>query len=244
MSATKTRANGASATKAEDPPKHKTLAEAFAAAQADFPKVEPDATNPHFRSKFVTLGHLLAKVRPILNRHGLAVIQLPARGEDGKPTLRTTILHTSGERIEADALLLLPKQDPQGMGSALTYMKRYALAGALGISDQEDDDGNAATPPALTAEGAQALAEEAVAATRAERINADRVASIIDRLKNLYPDGKGAGAIFGAAGLNAPTKPISQAIPEFTDAEARKLEAEIAVEEAKAEGLEEVEGDE
>lgn len=137
---------------------HKTLAEALVAAQEEMPAVERDGTNPHFRSSFTTLGHLLAKARPVLNKHGLSIVQLPSRGEDGSPTLRTTILHTSGERIEADAPLFLPKNDPQGQGSAITYLRRYSLASALGISDQEDDDGNSAsgkqmeTPAAPTAE--------------------------------------------------------------------------------------------
>lgn len=122
---------------------HKTLAEAFTAAQADFPAVDRDGRNPHFRSQFTTLGNLLTKVRPVLNRHGLSVIQLPCRSEDGAPVLRTILLHTSGEQITADAPLMLVKQDPQGQGSAITYMRRYALASALGISDQDDDDGNA-----------------------------------------------------------------------------------------------------
>lgn len=121
----------------------KTLAQAFVAMQADLPKVEADSTNPHFRSKFVSLGHLLAKVRPILNKHGFSVIQLPSRTEDGRPSLTTTLLHESGESIERETPLLLVKNDPQALGSAMTYTRRYALSAALGISDQEDDDGNA-----------------------------------------------------------------------------------------------------
>lgn len=149
----------------------KTIAEAFTAAQSEFPAVEPDAVNPHFKSKFVSLGHLLAKVRPILNRHGLSVIQLPTRDEDGTPTLKTVILHESGERIEADAPLLLSKQDPQGQGSAITYMRRYALAAALGISDQEDDDGNAGV--------------RSVEADRASSgLSGDSVATLLDAIKD------------------------------------------------------------
>lgn len=125
------------------------LAAALVKAQAEMPAVEPDSTNPHYRSKFVSLGHLLAKVRPVLNRHGVGVVQYPSRDENG-PTLVTILLHESGERLESEAPLLLPKQDPQGQGSAITYMRRYALAAALGISDQEDDDGNGASEDKAT----------------------------------------------------------------------------------------------
>lgn len=120
-----------------------TLAEALVAAQAEMPAVDRDGTNPHFGSTFVTLGNLLNNVRPVLNKHGVGVIQYPSRDENG-PTLVTILMHKSGERLESEAPLLLPKQDPQGQGSAITYMRRYALASTLGISDQEDDDGNAA----------------------------------------------------------------------------------------------------
>lgn len=121
-----------------------TLASALVAAQADMPAVQPDSTNPHFRSRFVSLGHLIAKTRPVLNKHGLTMSQWPSAHPDtGAPLLITVLMHESGERIEHAAPLLLSKQDPQGLGSALTYLKRYAWAAALGISDQEDDDGNA-----------------------------------------------------------------------------------------------------
>lgn len=132
-----------------DPYAHNTLAKALLAAQKEMPAVKPDAVNPHFRSKFVSLGHLIAKVRPVLNKHGLMVAQFPAaQFQTGAPTLVTILLHESGERMEYEAPLLLSKQDPQGLGSALTYMKRYALAAALGIADQEDDDGNAGSKDA------------------------------------------------------------------------------------------------
>lgn len=130
-------------------PAHASLSEALVAAQAEMPAVEPDATNPHFKSKFVSLGHLVATTRPVLNKHGIAVAQFPSLDEHGKPTLVTLLLHgPTGERLEYAAPLMLPKQDPQGQGSAITYMRRYALGAALGISDQDDDDGNQATAAA------------------------------------------------------------------------------------------------
>ncbi len=125
-----------------------TLAEALVAAQAEFPAVEPNAVNPHFKSKFVTLDHLIAKTRPILNKHGLAITQEPSVSEGGFPTLTTTLLHISGESRSSVMPLLLTKQDMQGLGAALTYAKRYAWSAALGISADEDDDGNAASAKA------------------------------------------------------------------------------------------------
>lgn len=150
-------------------PDTKTLAAALVAAQAEMPAVKPDSTNPHFKSAFVSLGHLIAKVRPVLNKHGLAVTQFPVRDEDGTHALLTILMHKSGERLEFSAPLLLPKQDPQGQGSAVTYMRRYALASALGIADQEDDDGNEAS-------------KEAPAKPKAEPTNGKVKPGVVDQI--------------------------------------------------------------
>jgi len=120
-----------------------TLAQALLAAQKDMPAVDRDGTNPHFGSRFTTLDNLISKVRPVLNKHGLSLMQMPSQDERGNPVLITRLLHEGGESIEATMPLLTTKSDPQALGSALTYAKRYALAAALAIADQEDDDGNA-----------------------------------------------------------------------------------------------------
>lgn len=129
----------------------KTLAAALVAAQKQMPAVEPNAVNPHFRSKFVSLDHLIAKTRPVLNDNGLAISQFPAVA-DGAPVLRTVILHAdSGETLQADTPLFLNKQDMQQLGAAITYARRYAWASALGISADEDDDGNSTASNGQTA---------------------------------------------------------------------------------------------
>ncbi len=133
------------------------LASALLAAQKEMPAVEPDQTNPHFKSKFVSLGNLLAKVRPVLNRNDLALVQSPRLNEAGAFVLQTTILHSSGESLAFDAPLTPTKNDPQGQGSAITYMRRYSLASALAIADQEDDDGNAGSDEQRSAPSAPSL---------------------------------------------------------------------------------------
>lgn len=205
---------------AEVEEKHGTLAEAFVAAQGEFPAVERDGENPHFKSKFTTLGHLLGKVRPVLNKHGLSVIQLPARGEDGEPVLRTLILHTSGEQITADAPLLLSKRDPQGQGSAITYMRRYALASALGISDQ-DDDGNAGVD--VSGESFDSLPSERV----------EELGRIIRKTLDL--NASRVSVMFGAIGGNAPADPddngqLRIALGALTGEQATKLEDLLSAE--------------
>lgn len=126
------------------------LAAALVAAQARMPAVAKDSENPHFKSKFTSLDALVAATRPVLNEHGLAIVQFPMSNPDtGFPMLRTTILHgPSGDRLSADTPLFLLRQDMQAFGAAVTYARRYAWAAALGVASEEDDDGQQAVQAA------------------------------------------------------------------------------------------------
>lgn len=119
-----------------------SLAKALVAFQAEAPALPLDGVNPHYGNRFTTLDALVTSVRPVLAKHGLSFVQLPTH-YDGQPALRTVLLHESGDKLEDVMLLKEAKPDPQGQGSALTYARRYALAAALGLVADEDDDGNA-----------------------------------------------------------------------------------------------------
>jgi len=120
---------------------------AFVAFQADMPPVPKDAVNPHFKNKYATLGAITEASRPHLAKHGLAVTQSLA-WVDGTQLLITRIVHTSGQWMEDGGYALNPtKNDPQGMGSAVTYARRYTLGATLGIITEDDDDGNKASEP-------------------------------------------------------------------------------------------------
>jgi hypothetical protein len=116
----------------------------IAAALADFhdkvEKVTKDATNPFFKSKYASLENVIETIEAPLGQCGLSWAQFP----DGDG-LYTLITHKSGEWIGAHASLELKGHTPQDQGSAITYMRRYALSAALGLATEEDDDGNAAT---------------------------------------------------------------------------------------------------
>jgi hypothetical protein len=101
-----------------------------------------DAVNPHFKSRYADLATVRDTVVPVMAKHGLAVMQLPC-DVDGLPALTTLVVHTSGEWVETTILLRPTKNDPQGVGSALTYMRRYALQSIAGVAADDDDDGNA-----------------------------------------------------------------------------------------------------
>jgi hypothetical protein len=101
------------------------------------------------RSNFgahVTLDHLIAKTRPHLAKHGLAIAQFIEHNEAGQPTLRTTLMHESGESLTGVMPLLLTQANMQQLGSATTYARRYAWAAILGISSEADDDADSTMP--------------------------------------------------------------------------------------------------
>lgn len=125
----------------------KNIAPALVAFQEDVKRIDKDGVNPHFRSTYTTLDNMIDETKPILQKHGLTVMQFPG-GDGERVTIRTLILHKSGEWIESEPLTLRPtKQDPQGIGSAITYGRRYSYAAALSLALGDDDDGNAASAP-------------------------------------------------------------------------------------------------
>lgn len=121
----------------------KELATALSAFQGEIHDVEKDAKGTF--SRYATLSAVLAVARPALARHGLSVAQFPS-SVDGTPGLMTVLMHSSGEYILVDASLLIGKPTMQGLGSALSYQRRYSLSAVLGIT-QVDDDGHAANVP-------------------------------------------------------------------------------------------------
>lgn len=125
----------------------KELATALAKVQASIQPASKNATNPHFRSKYADLGAIWDACRKPLADNGLSVVQMPTDSTDGRVALTTMLLHTSGEYISATCSTRLQQDSAQGVGSALTYLRRYALAAMVGIVADEDDDGNAASQP-------------------------------------------------------------------------------------------------
>ena len=98
-----------------------------------------DRQNPHFRNDYATLASTIDATKSALLAEGVVVLQGPS-----DTTLTTRLQHSSGEFIETETKLINSKGDMQGLGSAITYARRYALAAIMNIA-QEDDDGNAAS---------------------------------------------------------------------------------------------------
>lgn len=111
---------------------------AIAAFQATNPVARMDGTNPHFKSKYITLEGVVEVARTA-TEHGLSVVQL-VNGDE----VLTMLCHVSGEYLTAATKIVADKQNAHGYGSGITYARRYALAAILGIVADMDDDGNAA----------------------------------------------------------------------------------------------------
>ena len=120
------------------------LAAALASAQAEMSPAKKNATNPHFRSTYADLASLHDASRAALGKHGLAVVQLPGRRDDGTTTVTTLLMHASGEFVGDEAGVKLAAETAQAAGSVISYLRRYGYAGVLGLS-AEDDDGTAAS---------------------------------------------------------------------------------------------------
>jgi len=117
------------------------LAEALSLVQGEVRPVVFDSSNPFFKSKYASLSALVSQAAPVLSKHGLAVTQIL---EDGHAVI-TVLMHKSGEWISSKLIIKPVKDDPQGVGSAITYSRRYSYAAILGLVSDEDDDGNAAS---------------------------------------------------------------------------------------------------
>lgn len=115
------------------------------AIEKEIQGMTPDASNPFFKSSYITLDGILEYIRPILAKNNVWLFQ-NAFGDGEYICVVTRLNHSTGEFIETDILKMKPqKNDPQQLGSCITYAKRYQLASLLGISSETDDDGNKAT---------------------------------------------------------------------------------------------------
>ena len=122
------------------------LAKALSIVQGKLTHAKKDSANPFFKSKYADLESVWDACRSLLAENGLAVMQFPGEFVDGTMSLNTVLTHSSGEFMSYQMSVPVTKPDAQGAGSALTYMRRYALAAVVGVV-QADDDGNAASSP-------------------------------------------------------------------------------------------------
>lgn len=119
------------------------LAGALAKAQAAISKAEKNSENPHFRSSYADLGAIWDACREPLTLNGLSITQWVS-SQEGERGLITMLMHSSGQFISSFFPFIIEKPTMQGLGSAISYAKRYSLMAAIGIAEA-DDDGNEAS---------------------------------------------------------------------------------------------------
>lgn len=119
------------------------LATALSKAQHEMKGASKDTLNPFFKQKYADLAAVWDSIRMPFGKYGLSVTQITSE-EDKGLFLETVLMHSSGQWLSGKIRVNPTKQDPQGMGSALSYSRRYALSAIAGVY-QEDDDANLAS---------------------------------------------------------------------------------------------------
>lgn len=118
------------------------LAAALSKAQGSIEAAKKDTKNEFFKAKYADLSSVWEACRAALSQNGLAVVQTTKPSEIGIVVV-STLIHSSGEWMRGELFIKPVKSDPQGIGSAITYARRYALAALVGVAP-EDDDGEGA----------------------------------------------------------------------------------------------------
>ena len=198
------------------------LWKALHAFQAESVALQRDKINPAFKSKYLSLDALHEQVMPLLSKHGLVWITAPnfeAHGGEIEPNLSYRLIHAeSGHETSGRLPLILGKRDMQGLGSAVTYARRYALMSVLGLVADEDDDGNAAsrsrgsdTPVRGQMNGSRSASEKQQKLIRAKAADKGLDASAL------------ANAMLAAAGTDPRTFDDDAAAVAFVDRNLSKL---------------------
>lgn len=134
-------------------------------AQSQFSPIKQDKDNPFFKSRFASLGAIIDATKGALAKNGLAVSQLV--DTNGVVHVDTLLMHESGEWIRSSISLKPKADDPQSIGSAITYGRRYSLGAILGVASEDDDDGQSASKPGAAKPEAQAEQPKPVASAPA-----------------------------------------------------------------------------
>lgn len=128
----------------------KSILPAMIAVQSDMPQLSKDASNPHAKSKYLTLDNILGALTPLLNGQDILLTQIPKQRELEDGTIGigvdTRFWHKSGEFVHYTGIYFDFEKggrmnNTQSTGSILTYAKRYELTSIFGVSTNEDADG-------------------------------------------------------------------------------------------------------
>ena len=144
------------------------LGSALAKAQGAIEGALKDTANPFFKTKYADLSSVWDACRQQLTVNGLSIVQTPTEADNGIG-VETMLIHASGQWLSNTFTMPVSKADAQGVGSAITYARRYALAAMVGVAP-EDDDGNAAA--------------RAAPASKVQPVPEDYISSAIEKIKD------------------------------------------------------------
>jgi len=185
------------------------LATALAKAQGEIDDAAKAGFNPAFKSKYADLSSVRAAIREPLAVNDLSIVQFP-RTVPGGVEVETMLLHKSGEYLSETLMMPLGKQDAHGVGSAITYGRRYGLMAILCLAS-DDDDGNAA---------AERAPAKQPAAPPAPKVDPEVIAEAIAAGKELAATKGTTGAAEWWASL---PNDVRAAIPDAAKANIKKI---------------------
>ncbi len=190
---------------------HELIA-ALAKAQGQMKMAEFDATNPAFKkpdgkaSRYATLASIINAVRPALSANGIAYIQRVSPSDIGV-TVETVFYGHGGELATGPVVVPVDKRTAQGIGSALTYARRFSLAMACGIAADDDDDGQTA---------------ESVSPGSVAKISTDQLAQLQDAITTAGMTAEKFCAAYGiAAVIELPADRYESAMKRLADRAAK-----------------------
>lgn len=151
------------------------LMTALAKAQGKIQPASKDKANPYFKSKYADLASVWDACRDALSDNGLSVIQTVDHRETSM-VLITILGHSSGQWVRSEMPIITAKNDPQTLGSAITYYRRYCLSAIVGVAPDDDDGEKAQTP----------YRKEDSKPKKISQIEADTLQQIIDECDPKY----------------------------------------------------------
>jgi hypothetical protein len=133
----------------------KELLKALSNVKKEVGSLSKTETNPFFKSKYFDINSLIQQVDPLLEKYGLLLLQPIENGN-----VISKIYHVETAESVSSSIILPNLTDPQKLGSAITYYRRYTLQSLLGLQ-AEDDDGNKASQPSKPQQSVQAVKQPA-----------------------------------------------------------------------------------
>jgi hypothetical protein len=117
------------------------LYQALSKVKKEMVAIKKTSDNPYFKSKYANLEAHLDMIEPLLEKHGLLLLQPPI-AQDGTTAVRTLVVHVdSGESLESSILIPQNLTDAQKIGASVTYFRRFLINATFAMKS-EDQDGN------------------------------------------------------------------------------------------------------